>query len=150
MVDYKCTPRLQKIMEKSLIILKPDCMKQNLAGAVMDRFAKAGFSIKGCKMMRLTEELLKDHYSHLADKPFFPEIVDFMSSSPVIVLILSGNCVIDKVRDILGATDPKEAAEGTIRAEMGTDKMRNIAHASDSQENAKLEIERFFKPAEIF
>lgn len=137
-------------MEKSLIILKPDCMKQNLAGAVMDRFAKAGFRIIACKMIQLTEELLADHYSHHAKKPYFPEIVNFMSSSPVIVLVLTGDCVIESVRELLGATDPKEAEKGTIRAEMGTDKMRNIAHASDSPESAALEIKRFFEADEVF
>jgi len=137
-------------MEKTLIILKPDCMKANLAGAVLERFAKNNLRIVACKMMQLTEELLKDHYSHLADKPFFPEIVDFMSSTPVLALILEGDSAIDRVRDILGPTDSTKAPQGTIRGDMGQTVMLNIAHASDSQESAAAEIKRFFKSDEVF
>ena len=137
-------------MERTLIILKPDCMKANLAGAVLDRFAKNELRIVACKMMQLTEALLKDHYAHLASKPFFPEIVNFMSSTPVMVLILEGNKAIDRVRDILGPTDSTKADKGTIRGDMGQNVMLNIAHASDSLESAQAEIQRFFKSDEVF
>lgn len=137
-------------MEQSLIILKPDCMSNNQAGAVMKRFEDAGFQVVACKMMQLSEELLKVHYAHLADKPFFPEITGFMQSTPVMVLILQGEKAVDRIRDLLGPTDSAEAPKGTIRGDMGTGKMENIAHASDSVENAKAEIERFFKPEEVF
>ena len=131
-------------MEKSLIIIKPDCMKAKNAGNVISRFEKEGFDICDCKMMTLTEELLKGHYSHLADKPFFPEIVEFMSSHPVIVKILQGDNAISRIRDLLGPTDSTVAEKGTIRGDLGIDKQRNVCHASDSPEAAEDEIKRFF------
>lgn len=137
-------------MEKSLIILKPDCMEKNLAGTVLERFAKEGFRIVGCKMLTLTDALLHEHYAHIADLPFFPDIQSFMASRPVITLVLQGDNVIARVREILGPTDSAAAPAGTIRGDFGTDKMRNIAHASDSPEAAAAEVARFFDSAEIF
>lgn len=100
-------------------------------------------------MTSLTTPLLTEHYSHLKDRPFFPEIVEFMQSSPILAVILQGDGAITKVRELLGPTDSKKAAAGTIRGDFGTDSMRNIAHASDSPENAEIEILRFFKRDEI-
>ena len=137
-------------MENTLIILKPDCMQKNLSGSVLDRFLKEGFKLVACKMMQLDSALLKEHYAHVADKPFFPEIEAFMSSSPVLVLILQGDKVIGRIRDLLGPTDSTQAPAGTIRGDMGTAKMENIAHASDSPEAAQAEIARFFQASEIF
>lgn len=131
-------------MEKTLIILKPDCMEKKLAGEVIGRFERAGFEICDARMMRLTSDQLREHYAHVADKPFYPEIEAFMSSRPVLVLILEGENAIDRVRDLLGPTDSAAAPAGTIRGDLGTDKMVNVVHASDSPENAALEIERFF------
>jgi nucleoside-diphosphate kinase len=137
-------------MEKSLVILKPDCMQNGQAGTVLARFEKAGFEIVACKMMRLTPEVLRVHYAHVADKPFYPEIEAFMSSRPVMVLILAGDGVIDRVRDLLGPTDSQAAAPGTIRGDLGTDKMRNVVHASDGPETAAAEIARFFSSTEVY
>lgn len=137
-------------MERTLIILKPDCIQKNLVGAVLDRFNKEGFRMIACKMMSLSEALLKEHYCHLADKPFFPEITNFMQSSPVLVLILEGKNAIDRVRNLLGPTDSTQAPKDTIRGDMGQTKMLNIAHASDSKEAAAIEIKRFFSVKEIF
>jgi nucleoside-diphosphate kinase len=137
-------------MQKTLIIFKPDCMEKKHVGAVTDRFEKAGFSIVGCKMIRLTSALLREHYAHVASKPFYPDIEKFMSSSPVIVMALQGDDVVSKVRDLLGPTDSRKAPKGTLRGDFGTDMMVNIAHASDSEENGRAEIARFFKPEEIF
>jgi len=137
-------------MQKTLIILKPDCMDKKHAGNVLDRFEKAGFSVVGCKMTRLTPQVLREHYAHVADKPFYPEIEQFMSSRPVMVLALQGDNVVAKVRDLLGPTDSRKAAKGTIRGDFGTEMMQNVVHASDSDENAKIELARFFKPEEIF
>lgn len=137
-------------MEKTLIILKPDCMEKNLAGTVLERFNKAGYRIVSCKMLSLNSTILKKHYSHLSDKPFFSEIEKFMSSAPVLVLILEGNNAINGIRDLLGPTDSTLAPKGTIRGDLGENKMCNIAHASDSHENAVAEIKRFFKDNEIF
>ena len=137
-------------MEKTLIILKPDCMEKNLAGQVLARFEDAGFRVVACKMTCLEDELLKVHYAHLADKPFFPEISKFMSSAPVLILILESENAIEKARDLLGPTDSTIAPKGTIRGDLGQTKMLNIAHASDSPETAVAEIERFFKSQEVY
>ncbi len=131
-------------MEQTLIILKPDCMKKRLYGMVLDRFAKAGLFIAACKMMQLQKDILREHYAHVADKPFYPNIETFMLSEPVMVLIVEGKGAIKRVRDLLGPTNSKEAPSGTIRGDMGTDIMMNIAHASDSVAAAEEEIERFF------
>jgi nucleoside-diphosphate kinase len=137
-------------MQKTLIIFKPDCMEKKHVGAVVDRFEKAGFDIIGCKMTRLTPALLREHYAHVASKPFYPEIERFMGSRPVIVMALQGSDVVAKVRDLLGPTDSRKAAKGTIRGDFGTDMMVNVVHASDSEENGRIEVARFFKSDEIF
>jgi nucleoside-diphosphate kinase len=136
--------------ETSLLLLKPDCIAKNLSGEVLHRLLAQGFRIRGIKMIQLTDELLKDHYSHIADKPFFPSVADFMKSKPVIALALAGDNVIAKVRDLLGPTDSKAAPKGTIRGDYGEDKMTNICHASDSPEAAAVELKRFFKDGEVF
>src|ERR1051326_368279 len=137
-------------MQKTFVILKPDCMEKRHVGKVIDRFEKAGFTIVVCKMARLTPAKLREHYAHVADKPFYPEIERFMSSRPVIMMALQGENIVQKVRDLLGPTDSRKAAKGTIRGDFGTEMMKNVVHASDSDENAKLELSRFFKPEEIF
>jgi nucleoside-diphosphate kinase len=137
-------------MEKTLIIFKPDCMEKREVGNVLDRFERAGFSIIGCKMTLLSAKILKEHYAHVAKLPFYPEIEAFMSSRPVIVMALQGPSVVAKVRDLLGPTDSRKAPKGTIRGDFGTEMMKNVVHASDSVENAAVEIARFFAPAEIF
>ncbi len=137
-------------MEKTLIILKPDCMEDRHAGEVLRRFEASGFDIIACKMMQLDDALLKVHYAHHADKPYFPEIRSFMKKRPVLVLVLQGPDVIQRVRDLLGPTDSAQAPKGSIRGDLGRGKMENIAHASDSIESATLEIERFFQSTEVF
>lgn len=131
-------------MEQTLIILKPDAFSKRKVGATIDRFEQAGFDIAGAKMLHLGKDILRDHYAHIADKPFFPEIEEFMSSRPVLVLILEGPDVITRIRNLVGATDSNKAAAGTIRGDWGTDMMLNIVHASDSPESAAIEIKRFF------
>ncbi len=137
-------------METTFIILKPDCMDKGLAGQVLQRFEGAGFAIVATKMARLESPLLRQHYAHVAELPFFPEIEAFMSSRPVILAALRGDGVIQKVRDMLGPTDSTKAPEGTIRGDFGTDMMRNVVHASDGPETAAAELKRFFKDEEIF
>ncbi len=136
--------------QKTLIIFKPDCMEKRNVGSVVARFESAGFTIIGCKMTRLTPALLREHYAHVASKPFYPDIERFMSSLPVIVMALQGDDVVAKVRDLLGPTDSKKAAKGTIRGDFGTDMMVNVVHASDSEENGRIEIARFFRADEVF
>lgn len=137
-------------METTLILLKPDCVSKGNCGEVIKRFEAAGFVIRGAKMLQLSSELLKEHYAHIADKPFFPEVEEFMASTPVIALAIAGDDVIAKVRTLLGPTDSAAADKGTIRGDMGVDKMVNVVHASDSPENAAIELKRFFAEGEVF
>ncbi len=136
-------------MDKTFIILKPDCMEKGLVGQVLARFEAAGFAIVGAKMIQLSSDKLREHYAHVADKPFYPEIEGFMSSRPVIVAALKGEGVVAKVRELLGPTDSTKAPQGTIRGDFGTNMMVNVVHASDSDENAKLELARFFEESEL-
>ena len=137
-------------MQKTLIIFKPDCMAKRHVGNVLARFEKAGFSIVGCKMIQLTPPVLREHYAHLADKPFYPDIEKFMSSRPVLVMALQGKNIVARVRELLGPTDSRKAPQGTIRADFGVDISVNVVHASDSEANAKIELARFFRPGELF
>lgn len=137
-------------LETTLILFKPDAIEKNIAGKVLSRFQDAGFVIRGMKMMNLDDAVLREHYSHIADKPFFPDIVTFMSKTPVIALALEGEDVINQVRDLLGPTNSKTAAAGTIRGDFGEDMMINVCHASDSPEAAAAELKRFFKEGEVF
>jgi nucleoside-diphosphate kinase len=137
-------------MQTTLILLKPDCVTKGHCGDVLQRFERAGFRIRGCKMMRLGAEILREHYSHIAAKPFFPEVETFMQSSPVIAVALEAEGVIEKVRALVGPTDAKKAAKGTVRGDFGVDVMVNVVHASDSLDTARVELERFFKPDELF
>ncbi len=131
-------------MEETLIILKPDCMEKRIAGEVISRLENAGFTINAAKILSLDSEILREHYSHVADKPFFPEIEAFMSSRPVMPMMIGGADVILKVRELLGPTNSAEAPKGTIRGDLGTDMMRNVVHASDSPAAAVAEKKRFF------
>ena len=137
-------------MQTTLILLKPDCITGRKSGEVLKRFEDAGFQISGCKMFRADASLLQEHYAHIASKPFFPEVEEFMTSSPIIAVALSGDNVIERVRDLLGPTDSTKAAKGTIRGDFGSTVMQNIAHASDSAESAEVELKRFFRPEELF
>lgn len=136
-------------MERTLIIFKPDCMEKQLVGAVLDRFERVGFKPVASRVLRCTPELLKQHYAHIAHQPFYPPLEQFMLSAPVMVMVLEGQNVIAKVRELLGPTDSRKAPKGTIRGDYGTDGRVNILHASDSPENAALEIARFFKPEDV-
>lgn len=137
-------------MEQTFIILKPSAIKRSLAGDVITRFQRKGLFIHGIKMMQLDETILREHYAHLVDRPFFPSLVKSMTSTPVIVMILAGKDAVNVVRAMTGATNCRNAAPGTIRGDYGMSGQENIIHASDSVENAVIEINRFFKPGEIF
>ena len=140
--------------ETSLILFKPDAISKNIVGTVLARFQAEGFVVRGMKMMALSDELLAEHYSHIADKPFFPSVRGFMQETPVIAMALEGENVITRVRDLLGPTDSTEAAAGTIRGDFGFKdgdaKMRNVCHASDGPETAAAELKRFFADGELF
>ncbi len=137
-------------MERTLILCKPDCVEKNLVGEVLSRVEKAGLQLTALKILRLSAPVLAEHYAHIKDRPFYPEIETFMMSRPVVGAIFSGANAVAKVRDLLGPTDSRKAPKGTIRGDLGTDNMRNLVHASDSVENAELEVKRFFQPNEIF
>lgn len=137
------------LMEETLVLLKPDCLEGRKCGEVLKRIEEAGFDVFGVKMMRLSDEILREHYAHLADKPFFPEIQGFMQSSPVVALAMRGENAITRVRDMVGPTDSTVAEKGTIRGDFGQDKMKNVVHASDSVENGQAELKRFFAEGEL-
>jgi nucleoside-diphosphate kinase len=136
--------------ERTFVILKPDCMEKNLLPEVMGRFLKAGLTLVACKMAALDEKILAEHYAHIVDKPFYPPLVKFMMRRPVVMGILEGDNAVARVRKLLGCTNSLDAPAGTIRGDFGLDTRENIAHASDSVENAQIEINRFFKAGEIF
>lgn len=138
------------MVETTLVLLKPDCIAQKHSGDVISRFERAGLEIVGCKMLLLSEEVLAEHYAHVADRPFYPELRSFMQQSPVIALALIGEGAVKKVRDLMGPTDSRKAAKGTIRGDLGKDAMTNVVHGSDSPENAAIEVKRFFSDSELF
>ena len=141
---------IRALMEESLVLLKPDCLEDRKCGEVLKRFEEAGFEVFGAKMMRLSDEILREHYAHLTDLPFFPEIQGFMQSSPVVAIALRGDSAIGRIREMVGPTDSTVADKGTIRGDFGQDKMRNVVHASDSVENGQAELKRFFAEGELF
>ena len=137
-------------MEQTFVILKPSTISRALVGDVITRYQRKGLQIAGIKMIRLTEDILRRHYAHLVDRPFFPLILDSMMATPVIVMVLQGKDAVEVVRNMTGATNSRKAAPGTIRGDFGMSGQENIVHASDSVENAKIEIARFFSPEEIY
>ena len=137
-------------MEKTLVLLKPSCVQRQLIGEVVNRFERRGLRIAGMKMMQLSDDILREHYAHLADKPFFPTLAASMQASPVIALALEGIDAVQVVRAMTGATNGRAAAPGTIRGDYSMSNQQNIVHASDSPENALIELARFFRPEEIF
>ncbi|GAT62403.1 nucleoside-diphosphate kinase [Paludibacter jiangxiensis] len=137
-------------MERTLIILKPSALERGILGEVISRFEKKGLYFTGLKMMQLSDDILVEHYSHLADKPFFPSITASMKRTPVIIGIVEGKDSIRVVRQMTGVTNGREAAPGTIRGDYSMSRLENIIHASDSPESALTEINRFFSPEEIF
>ncbi len=131
-------------MERTYIMLKPDALKRKVAGEIISRIEKKGFEISEMKMLNLTEDVLKEHYAHIAEKPFFPEILEFMTSGPVIGMIVEGDGVIEGMRRLMGPTQWVEALPGTIRGDFAFSTGENLIHGSDSVENAEEEIKRFF------
>jgi nucleoside-diphosphate kinase len=137
-------------LEHTLSIIKPDAVGQNMIGNIIEYFEREGLSVIGVKMLHLTQDLAKQFYAIHKDRPFFQELIDFVTSGPVIVMVLQGENAVARNREIMGATDPSKAAPGTIRADFATSIDRNAVHGSDTLQNAKAEIAFFFKPNEIF
>lgn len=142
--------KFEGVSEKTLVLIKPDAIQRGLTGEVLHRFERKGLKIVGMKMMSLDEAILREHYSHIADKPFFPGVSAFMSSTPVIVLCLEGLEVVSAVRKIVGITKAREAEAGSIRGDFAMSVACNVVHASDTVENAMAEVKRFFKDDDIY
>jgi len=137
-------------MEKTLVLFKPDAINRGVVGEILERFENKGLKIVGAKMMQLDDAIINEHYSHIADKAFFPPYKDFMKRAPVLALILEGNDAVRVVCTMSGPTRGLEAMPGTIRGDYSMSQGYNIVHRSDSKETAKEEIARFFKKDEIF
>lgn len=133
-------------IEKTYIMLKPDCLKRGLTGKVISRIENKGYRLIDIKMMILDEVILKEHYAHIADQPFFPDLLSYMTSGPVLAMVVEGENAIKGTRILMGATKFEDAAAGTIRGDFAFCTTENIIHGSDSAENAAIEIARFFGP----
>jgi nucleoside-diphosphate kinase len=135
--------------ERTLSIIKPDAVAKNVIGEIYSRFEKAGLQIIAAKMMHLSKEQAQGFYAVHKERPFYNDLVEFMTSGPVIIQVLEGENAIAKHRDIMGATNPKEAAPGTIRADFATSIDENAVHGSDGPDTAKTEVAYFFNDNEI-
>lgn len=135
-------------MEKTLSIIKPDAVKKGVIGKILDRFESNGLRIAAMKKVQLSKEQAENFYAVHKKRPFFKDLVEFMISGPVVISVLEGEGAVLKNRDLMGATNPKEAKAGTIRADFAESIDANAVHGSDSLENAKIEIDFFFKPNE--
>ncbi len=136
-------------MERTLSIIKPDAVAKNVIGKIVDRFESNGLRVAAMKKLQLTKEDAGEFYAVHKERPFFGELVEFMTSGPVVVMVLEGENAVAKNRELMGATNPKEAAPGTIRADFAESIDANAVHGSDSLENAKIEIAFFFAQREI-
>jgi len=137
-------------METTLVLLKPSCVQRQLIGEIVTRFERRGLRISGMKMMQLDEPILREHYAHLADRPFFPTLAASMMASPIVAMAITGKDAVQVVRAMTGSTNGREADPGTIRGDYSMSNQQNIVHASDSTSNAAIELKRFFKDGEIF
>jgi nucleoside-diphosphate kinase len=137
-------------MERTLIILKPDAIQRKLIGKIISRLENKGFKIVGLKMIKIDEDLAKKHYEAHINKPFFPSLLNFITSTPVIVMVLEGVDVVNQVRKLVGSTDCKKAEVGTIRFDFGLSIQNNLIHASETIEDANREISIFFNQNELF
>jgi len=136
-------------VERTLSIIKPDAVGKNIVGKIYSRFETNGLRIVASKMLRLSDEVAGGFYAEHRERPFFPDLIKFMTSGPVVVQVLEGEGAVAKNRDLMGATNPKEAAEGTIRADFASSIDANAVHGSDSPESAAREIAYFFAACEI-
>jgi nucleoside-diphosphate kinase len=137
------------LVERTLIIIKPDAMQRGLAGEIIRRFETRGLRIVGLKFMQISRELAEQHYAEHVGKDFYESLLAYITSAPVIVLVLEGKAAIEAARNTIGKTDPVEAAAGTIRGDLGMEKGRNLVHGSDKRESAQREVSLFFSPAEL-
>lgn len=137
------------MIEKSFVMMKPDAVSRRLIGQILSRFEDKGLKIVAMRLRQIDEDLAKEHYGEHSDKPFFTGLVEYITSSPSLTMVIEGDDAISVIRKIVGATNPKEAELGTIRGDFGMDTGRNIIHASDAPGSAKREIALFFNEDEI-
>jgi nucleoside-diphosphate kinase len=137
-------------MERSLVLIKPDAMQRGLACTIIGRLQEKGLKLVALKMLRMDRSLAERHYAIHRDKPFFKDLVEYITSTPIVASVFEGNGAVELIRKLMGATDPAKASAGTIRADFGLDVQRNSTHASDSPENAEQEIKLFFAESEIY
>jgi len=136
-------------MERTLVLLKPDCVQRRLMGRILSRFEEKGFNVIAMKMMQVTPELSKQHYAEHVEKPFYSGLEEFITGAPVLAMVLEGLEVIQVVRDMLGATSGLKAAAGTIRGDYSSSRQMNLVHASDGSEAAAREMDLYFEASEI-
>jgi len=136
-------------IQRTLVLLKPDAVQRGLIGNIVGRFEQTGLRIAGMKLMQVDQALAKRHYGEHEGKPFYPGLVSFITSGPIVAMVLEGHNAVDKVRAVMGATDPLKAPPGTIRADLGVDIGRNLVHGPDKPETAAREVALFFTPAEL-
>jgi nucleoside-diphosphate kinase len=137
-------------MERSLVLIKPDAMERGLAGLIIGRIQGEGLKLTGMRMLHMNKALAERHYAVHKGKTFFNELVEYIISTPIVAAVFEGEGAVERIRKLMGATDPAKASPGTIRKDYGVDVMRNTTHASDSPENAEKEITIFFKKSEIY
>ena len=137
-------------MEKSLVLIKPDAMERELAGTILSRLQAAGMKLAAIRMLHLNRDMAERHYAIHREKPFFNDLVRYITSSPIVAAVFSSENAVDDIRKIMGPTDPAKAEPGTIRGDFGIDIEKNSVHGSDSPENAEQEIKLFFCQEEIF
>ena len=138
------------VKERTLVLIKPDAIQRGLIGKILERFERKGLKLVGCKMMSLDEALLREHYAHIAEKPFFKGLAKFMQSTPIIAMCWEGLEVVDAVRKLCGITKARSAEAGSIRGDFAMSVACNVVHASDSVENAANEVRRFFREEELY
>jgi len=136
-------------MEKTVVLIKPDGVQKKYVGEIISRLEKKGFTMVSGKLVMLNESLLRTWYAHHVDKPFFPDVVSYMTSGPVMAMIWEGDNVVSVVREMAGVTDSSKADKGTIRGDLGEDIQRNVVHISDAVESAQKEIGLLFTPQDI-
>lgn len=138
------------VMERTLVLIKPDAIQRGLIGNIMNRFERKGLKLVAMKMLAVGDDILEEHYAHIADKPFFVGMRKFMKSTPIVAMCWEGKEGIEVVRLLCGSTNSRKADVGTIRGDLSMSIQYNIVHASDSPEAARDELNRFFKPEEFF
>ncbi|WAA13760.1 nucleoside-diphosphate kinase [Fervidibacillus halotolerans] len=136
-------------MEKTFLMVKPDGVQRNLIGEIVSRFERKGFQLVGAKLMKLSRELAEKHYGEHKGKPFYDELISYITSGPVFAMVWQGENVISEARKMMGATNPKDADPGTVRGDFALTVGKNVIHGSDSEESAKREISLFFKEEEL-